>query len=70
MGLVKSSNFPPAFNMATTAKRGKTIPVIQKPINANTLSVPETFPMEGGNIKFPAPKKMANNATLLLDCVE
>lgn len=56
--------------MAITAKSGNTIPVILNPINADTHSDPETFPMDGGNIKLPAPKILQIMQIPLSDYVE
>ncbi len=50
---------------------GRIIPVAIRPNKPGSQEVPEAAPMDGGKIKFPAPKNVANSAkpTIILSLV-
>lgn len=50
------------------ANIGKIIPVAVNPKMALTQDVPVSNPIEGGKIKFPAPKNTAKSAKLQQYC--
>ncbi len=57
----KFSNSPTFIN-AKTPSKGKPAAVSKKPIPDKNQLSPMLYPTEGGNIRFPAPKNIANNA--------
>ena len=56
------STSPPAFAEAIIPNSGSPIPVIKNPNMDQFHLCPASNPKNGGNIRFPAPKNMENNA--------
>lgn len=52
----------PTFVKAKTPNNGSPTPVNKNPIPAKSQSFPMAIPKEGGKIRLPAPKNMANKA--------
>lgn len=59
---MEKSSSRPTFVNAKTPSNGSPTPVNKKPIPAKNQSFPVAIPKEGGKIRLPAPKNMANKA--------
>ena len=59
----RCSTLPPARADATMPSSGMPMPVMRKPSRAQVHAVPAAMPMNGGKIRLPAPKNIANSAT-------
>ena len=60
--LVKLERCPSHFPIDMIPKTGIPTPVTKKPKREKIQSFPDKCPKVGGNIKFPAPKNIANKA--------
>ena len=60
--LVKSESSPPHIPIEITPRTGIPTPVTKNPNKDRIHLSPARCPNVGGNIKFPAPKNIANNA--------
>lgn len=59
---MEKSSSRPTFVKAKTPNKGSPTPVNKNPIPAKNQSFPMAIPNEGGKIRLPAPKNMANKA--------
>ena len=60
--LPRSVNDVPNNTTVRTPRKGETMPVVKNPATAASHSSPAFSPINGGKIRFPAPKNIANNA--------